>query len=362
MVVHCKAGKGRSGTAATSYLISEEAWSVNDALQRFTERRMRHGFGQGVSIPSQLRWINYVDTWTQFNKVYVERPVEIIEIHVWGIRDGVKMAVEGYIEEGRKIKTLHVFQKGERYLENSAKKNANGHMSEHHEVPTNDIKHTTSDATKTIDTKNQHLPAINQRELNSTEIGGNAVIFRSANPILVPTSDVCIDIERRTRASYGLTMVSAVAHVWFNVFFEGLVDPAIRNPSSASYGTDSGVFEIEWDALDGLKGSSKKGTRALDKIAIVWRTVEKKSELANTINVPKPGEAVPETKPANWQGADTEDIKPYSEKSGTKTDYEASTDLDRVVHVKESEKSNVKDHIDHEDSMQQVKKHRIDQK
>ncbi|KAK0667765.1 protein-tyrosine phosphatase-like protein, partial [Cercophora samala] len=49
VVVHCKAGKGRSGTMACSYLIAEEGWSVEDALGRFTERRMRVGFGEGVS-------------------------------------------------------------------------------------------------------------------------------------------------------------------------------------------------------------------------------------------------------------------------------------------------------------------------
>ena len=64
VVVHCKAGKGRSGTMACSYLISEEGWTPENAMQRFTERRMRPGFGVGISIPSQQRWIRYVDRWT----------------------------------------------------------------------------------------------------------------------------------------------------------------------------------------------------------------------------------------------------------------------------------------------------------
>ena len=82
VVVHCKAGKGRSGTVSCSYLISEEGWRAEDALKRFTERRMRPGFGAGVSIPSQLRWISYVDRWTKGGKRYIERPIEILEVHV----------------------------------------------------------------------------------------------------------------------------------------------------------------------------------------------------------------------------------------------------------------------------------------
>jgi len=56
-----KHGKGRSRTMACSYLISECRWTVSKALVRFTERRMRPGFGQGISIASQLRWVRYVN-------------------------------------------------------------------------------------------------------------------------------------------------------------------------------------------------------------------------------------------------------------------------------------------------------------
>ncbi|KMU72889.1 hypothetical protein CISG_09850 [Coccidioides immitis RMSCC 3703] len=40
-----------------------------NALKQFTERRMRVGFGPGVSIPSQVRYVGYVDRWAnKYNK------------------------------------------------------------------------------------------------------------------------------------------------------------------------------------------------------------------------------------------------------------------------------------------------------
>lgn len=39
-------------------LIRPEGWTRSEALKRFTERRMRVGFGEGVSIPSELRYVS----------------------------------------------------------------------------------------------------------------------------------------------------------------------------------------------------------------------------------------------------------------------------------------------------------------
>ena len=149
-VVHCKAGKGRSGTIACAYLISQEGWKKEDALQRFTDRRMRVGFGNGVSIPSQLRYVGYIDKWAnEMGKQYVERPVEILEVHIWGLRDGVKVAVEGYVDEGKKIKGIHLFHRNERTVVEDG-----GSTSEEQEVSK------TNDATTPNPTSNPKLSLI----------------------------------------------------------------------------------------------------------------------------------------------------------------------------------------------------------
>ncbi|KAK6336829.1 Telomerase protein component 1 [Orbilia javanica] len=232
-VVHCKAGKGRTGTVTCSYLISEEGWSKEDALERFTKKRMRPQFGAGVSIPSQLRYVDYVSRWvSEFSKIYVERSVEITEVHIWGLRDNVKIAILGYVDEGKTIKNFHSFTKDEKVLVDA-------------------------DAEKNSQT----------------------VIYKPKSRVVLPTNDVCIDLEKRTKAAAGWTFVSALAHCWWNCYFEG---------GGAS--TDSGVFTQEWEKMDGLKGTLKKGIRIFDKIQIVWKVAE--GQESHTIGEPGPGEPV----------------------------------------------------------------------
>ena len=290
-VVHCKAGKGRSGTSACSYLISEEGWKKEDALQRFTTRRMRAGFGLGVSIPSQLRWVDYVDRWTnRMAKRYVERPVEILEVHVWGLTDGVKVAVEGYVDNGRRIRTFHVFTREEKTVAEAGSKP---------EKP---------DSSAELEEETLISPAREKVLSSSSDVSSNSalaqtVILKPSEPLILPTSDVNIDFERRNKAGYtGLTMVTAIAHVWFNAYFEG-----------GHEGHDSGVFEIEWEAMDGIKGSARKGTKALDRLKVVWKYAKQEGEdapIERVLAEPAKGQPVPEAEPADWRGVDDTEVRP----------------------------------------------------
>lgn len=342
VVVHCKAGKGRSGTVSCSYLISEEGWTPEDALARFTARRMRPKFGAGVSIPSQLRTIAYVDRWTKGGKRYVDRPVEIVEIHVWGLRNGVKVDVAGFGDEGKRIDTLHTFRKEERFvvegdppdggglsdmvwsmagystdprkeapqeapLADSANLDKPGPKKSHtlKERGSNLIHKAASSTSlhKESKAKDGETGSIKDDGSGEAEPGGKAVILRPAQPILVENSDVQVAVERRnkTNKSLGFTMVTAVAHVWFNPFFEG------NGPEQGGKPDDNGVFSIEWEAMDGIKGSSRKGARALDRIAVVWRFAGgddggEDGTAGRVVDEPTEGQPVPQLRAADWKG------------------------------------------------------------
>lgn len=346
--MHCKAGKGRSGTASCSYLISEEGWPVHKALQRFTERRMRPNMGKGVSIPSQLRWIDYVDRWAKHGKLYVERQVEVLEVHCWGLRDGVKIQVEGFVDDGKLIKTFHTFTRDERHVvrgevkttgmaqavqevmykngfgpsqktpQSGYSKNASSSSLDKHEA-------NVDGAADTRDTSQESLPS-----------GTGDVVFRPSKRVVLPTNDINIDVERRNKAAFDLTMVTAVAHVWFNTYFEG------NGPEQDGNVDQSGIFEIEWEAMDGIKGSSRKGTQAFERIAVVWRALSvDEGRPGVVITEPKEGEPVQQPAPADWRG--TKGVQPGEGKDlgvRTASPTESQADISRANSVRSENRQN----------------------
>ena len=195
-------------------------------------------------------------------------------------------------------------------------------------------------------------------EKMGVENGGQSVIFRPKNRIAVPTSDICIDLEKRTRAPYSWTMVTAVAHVWFNVFFEGTSPSSNGSPEAPA---QSGTFEIDWDAMDGLKGSSKKGTKALDKLAVVWRIPEESP--AQVVKEPAPGEPVPEPEPADWKGAQATEVEEPSKILGLRQEDPGSADISKANSISEEsqeQEAEMKKSEDYEDSLKGVRTHGLD--
>ncbi|CZT43670.1 related to protein-tyrosine phosphatase [Rhynchosporium secalis] len=345
VVVHCKAGKGRSGTMACSYLISECGWTPAEALARFTERRMRPGFGQGVSIPSQLRWVGYVDRWTKSGKIYVERQIEIMEVHVWGLRDGVKVQVEGFVDEGKTIKLFHVFTKKERVVIEGNTPGGGGFkdmvsdmagFENESKVPraksADQLRSMSEPRTKTMPQDNSSSTSTSGEDTGA-ESGGSAVIFRPSKRVILPSSDVNIDFERRNKASMGWTMVTAVAHIWFNCFFEG------NGPEQGGRPDENGVFDIEWDKMDGIKGSSRKGARAFDRMSVIWKAYDPApgQQGAKEAVITEPGinSPVQQAAPADWKGGNKTDPG-LGKNLGLRTESPASADVSKASSVKSS--------------------------
>ena len=169
---------------------------------------------------------------------------------------------------------------------------------------------------------------------------GGDVIFKPSSRVILPSSDINIDVERRNKTNLGgLTMVTSVAHVWINTFFEG------NGPEQHGQPDDSGVFEIEWDAMDGIKGSSRKGTASFDRIAVLWKAVDVDAGRPSVvINEPAEGEEVPQTQPADWRGGDKDKSDPdaATHKLGLRAETADSASVSRASSMREQKEESDK--------------------
>ncbi|EMR11511.1 hypothetical protein PNEG_00524 [Pneumocystis murina B123] len=118
VVFHCKAGKGRSGTIACSYLISEEKLTAESALSKFTEARIQKGHGNGITILSQKRYIFYVEKWVSMGKKYQELDIIISQIEIFTENKKIGCKIYGYNDDNR-IDCLYTFLPPEIVINNS---------------------------------------------------------------------------------------------------------------------------------------------------------------------------------------------------------------------------------------------------
>ncbi|UYV62431.1 PTEN [Cordylochernes scorpioides] len=69
VAVHCKAGKGRTGTMICSYLLHSRICANAEAALRFFNQK-RTMDNRGVTIPSQIRYVNYYEIYHHQNLNY----------------------------------------------------------------------------------------------------------------------------------------------------------------------------------------------------------------------------------------------------------------------------------------------------
>lgn len=220
VLLHCKAGKGRSGTIACAYLMSKYKYSFERATTLFTQLRMRSTFGEGVSIPSQRRYLRYVEDWVHIlaHQRYHPIKIQIDQIRIWQpYYPELDITVCVFTEKGASITPVYEF--------------------------------TDSDIAK-------RLPEY--------------IILVPKSPETIKISaDVQFNFQHKVVLGGTVPVLHSTASTWFNAFFE-----TYGTSEGFDFDVSDGCVSFLWDELEGFKGTSKRGSPLFDRIDISWTVVE----------------------------------------------------------------------------------------
>lgn len=245
-LVHCKCGKGRTGTVLSTYLMLYKGLTTVQATELFGKKRMRFQFIAGVSIPSQLRYLHYVEFWNG-----ADQPDAFLQ--------------------PRTIKIKRILVHGPR----------------------------TSECTLDVS------PLTAAEALMETNTGwdvhqrSESLVARPAGPALLPNDiQITYTAYRMLRA---MPVPTARVRVSFNALFEAakahrtaltLQEDGARTDSSVStdgsessagyryqdvYGLSREVScTFAWEDTDGIFGTSLRGERAFESLEVVFAVLDKR--------------------------------------------------------------------------------------
>ncbi|KAJ3069322.1 hypothetical protein HDU98_007633 [Podochytrium sp. JEL0797] len=197
--VHCKAGKGRTGVVCCAYLLLIRVFGdARECLEGYTRLRMREGFGDGLTVMGQVRWVYYLDEF--LNKVgrdWVERG-KGLDAGVRGTeasKGNLRWMGGGVVEEYRGVerKVVGVVVEG-------VKDSAFGKSDPIIEIVQQDVvtwSSRSSSTTRTLTSENK-LQTVRFTPADATIVQG----------------DVCVNVYVNSKRH-------KVCRVWFNTFFVG---------------------------------------------------------------------------------------------------------------------------------------------
>lgn len=205
-VLHCKAGKGRSGIVVCCYLMRYKNMTSKEAMRLFSKSRMLKG--DGITILSQKRYINYFEDWIRHDQLYRPQRAKIQSVKVRNLKDGIIIVVGKYVDNGAKVVPIHTF------------------------IPT-------------------------EKKMKCDGIDYTSIKFIPDQPVIVE-NDVCMLFFH----SKSIDGHIAKAQFWFNIFFE---EQKCLHENSLPYS-----FSLLWQEIDGIGGSNKKVSPLLSRIKITW--------------------------------------------------------------------------------------------
>lgn len=235
-VIHCRAGKGRSGTLACAYLMYESyikhnnvIMTVDDANDLYTANRMAPGFGKGVSINSQLRYLQY---WYTYLNGTLPQQIDMERFNCKCPQ--VSIQITGFV---LKNALTYIRQ-----------------LDEHKPFVTINVQ--------------GYIPS------QEAEVGAKLVPYWISSRGWVKRKPGCNDYALVLKRPLMLKAVvdlriqiNQLLYVWFNGYFETIKSRhlLVLHPHKVK-----GTFEVPFEEMDGYKGTDCRGLKLFDLFQCKW--------------------------------------------------------------------------------------------
>lgn len=280
-VVHCKMGKGRSGTVCVAYLMKYRKMSLANAMERFTENRFKSQMlTPGVTIKSQIRYLNYHKHYLSFNNNNQKLLMDVLKddytfiVSSILVRNPSKMFTSRMFTCWLNFKKYNPRRDGVITLE---RLDLTKHVCDFITTP-----HIETDANNyEIEHKILSLHKGKLKfplYLNANDIMLEFEITINQKPVLLDSSSFYNDKDNGNITSNNLNSFSKTTkrfrtmYIWINVLFEflnsrGSMDETFRIPSKPD---EDLKVEFNWDEIDTIAGSKRMGLHLFESIEFIF--------------------------------------------------------------------------------------------
>lgn len=245
-VLHCKMGKGRSGTICIAYMMKYMAYPLSESREIFMMRRFKPGVSRGVTIVSQLRCLRYHEM-----------------LLYYGPQDRTEI-LEQLVTSKFKVRSVQL-------------KEPSSILFSRHCVASIKLQVFNDERDGVIDLATLETDA----ELLSHSDGKAITI---CFPLELDVSDIRLEFGISARSPNlvsGFTALASYAHCWLNLYWETL--KCSREDSRDHYllsklrreqaaGQDFN-FVIKWSELDGTGGTSNRGLKLFESLTFNWSLI-----------------------------------------------------------------------------------------
>ncbi|AQZ13914.1 TEP1 (YNL128W) [Zygosaccharomyces parabailii] len=245
-VLHCKMGKGRSGTICIAYMMKYMACPLSESRDLFMNARFKPGISRGVTILSQLRWLRYHEMF-----LYYEPDVRS-EIMKQLAKSRFKICSVQLREPSSVLFSHHCVASIKLQLFNEARDSVI------------DVA--------TLETDAELLSHPDDKTIT--------ICF----PLEVDASDIRLEFGISARSQSlmsSFTALASYAHCWLNLYWETL--KCSREHTSDYYSLSNlrreqaagqeFFFVMKWSELDGTCGTSNRGLKLFESLTLKWSLV-----------------------------------------------------------------------------------------